>query len=110
MKQEYLIAYCGTYCGSCARCQGSVFFREAIPLVAELVDSHGFQHWMPVQSKNSTTPSSGRLWTSLGERIHGLSVKAAEQAVANHHSVSESAARNIRWTCALSVKNSPVTK
>ena len=47
MKLGDLIAYCGTYCGSCARCQGSVFFREAIRLVAELVDSHGFQHWMP---------------------------------------------------------------
>jgi len=39
-----------------------------------------------------------------------LSVEVAEQAVVDHHFVSESAARNIRWSCALSVKNSPVTK
>jgi len=47
MKPEDLIAYCSLNCGSCARYQGFTAFREAARLVAEVADSHGFQHWMP---------------------------------------------------------------
>lgn len=97
MKLEDLITYCGMNCGSCARYQGLTVFREAIRLVAELVDSHGFQHWMPGAVKEFDYTEFRKALDFFGrERIHGLSVKAAEQAVVDHHSVSESAARNIR--------------
>lgn len=47
MTPEDLITYCGLYGGSCARYKGFTAFREAVRLVAEVVDSHGFHHWMP---------------------------------------------------------------
>ncbi len=41
------MTYCGGYCGTCARSPAFTAFREAAALLAELVDAHGFQHWMP---------------------------------------------------------------
>jgi hypothetical protein len=47
MNPEELITYCGVYGGSCARYAGFTAFRDAARLLAEIADSHGFQHWMP---------------------------------------------------------------
>jgi hypothetical protein len=47
MNSKDLVTYCGGYCGVCARFLGFTAFREAASLLAELVDAHGFQHWMP---------------------------------------------------------------
>jgi len=46
-----LLAYCGGYCGCCARSLMHTAFREAAALLAEIVDSHGFQFWMPLEVK-----------------------------------------------------------
>ena len=47
VKPEDLICYCGYYGGSCAIWCGYPHFRESVKLLAEWVDSMGFQHWMP---------------------------------------------------------------
>ncbi|MBU1626692.1 DUF3795 domain-containing protein [bacterium] len=44
---DALICYCGYYGGSCAIWCGYPHFRETVRLLAEWVDSMGFQHWMP---------------------------------------------------------------
>lgn len=51
MEPEDLLTYCGTYGGSCARYSGYTVFRAAAALLAEIVDSHGFQYWMPEEVK-----------------------------------------------------------
>jgi hypothetical protein len=47
MVDKGLITYCGAYCGLCARYHGYTAFREAISMVSEIADAHGFQYWMP---------------------------------------------------------------
>jgi len=47
MKAEKLVTYCGGFCGTCARSPGYTAFRQAAALVGELVDAHGFRHWLP---------------------------------------------------------------
>ncbi len=47
MKPLDLIGYCGVYCGTCARWHENSVFRKLTTALAELVDGHGFQHWMP---------------------------------------------------------------
>jgi hypothetical protein len=47
MEDKDLVTYCGAYCGLCARYHGYTAFREAVAMVSEIADSHGFQHWMP---------------------------------------------------------------
>jgi len=51
MKSTDLITYCGGYGGHCARYIGYTAFREAAALLAELVDSHGYQYWLPSEVK-----------------------------------------------------------
>ena len=46
-----MLTYCGGYCGCCARSLQSKAFRKAAALVAEIVDSHGYQYWMPHEVK-----------------------------------------------------------
>jgi hypothetical protein len=46
MQPEDIVTCCGGYCGTCARWKGYTAFRQAASLVAELVDAHGFRHWM----------------------------------------------------------------
>lgn len=41
-----LLTYCGSYGGSCARYKVYKAFRTTANIVAEIVDSHGFQYWM----------------------------------------------------------------
>jgi len=47
-----LLAYCGTYCGCCSRFYRHIAFRESANLLAEIVDSHSFQYWMPLEVKD----------------------------------------------------------
>lgn len=47
MNAEDMITYCGGFCGTCARSPSYTAFREAAALLAELIDAHGFHHWMP---------------------------------------------------------------
>jgi hypothetical protein len=47
MKPEDLITCCGGYCGTCARWKDYTAFRRSASLLAELVDAHGFRHWLP---------------------------------------------------------------
>lgn len=47
MRTEDLLTYCGTSCGTCARSPSYTAFRQAAALVGELVDAHGFRHWLP---------------------------------------------------------------
>ena len=47
MNAEDMISCCGGFCGTCARSANYTAFREAAALLAELIDSHGFNHWMP---------------------------------------------------------------
>lgn len=47
MKPEEVMTYCGGYCAMCARFSGYTAFREAALLLAEVVDAHGFRHWLP---------------------------------------------------------------
>ena len=42
-----LTTFCGGSCGTCARSPQHTAFREAAALLAEVVDAHGFSHWMP---------------------------------------------------------------
>jgi len=51
MEPEQLLTYCGGYCGCCARSLRHKAFRKAAALLAEIVDSHGYQYWMPVEIK-----------------------------------------------------------
>jgi hypothetical protein len=52
MQPEDLITYCGAFCGTCARCSRYTAFRDAARLLAELADAHGFQHWLPQETKD----------------------------------------------------------
>ncbi|HIJ65074.1 MAG TPA: DUF3795 domain-containing protein [Candidatus Hydrogenedentes bacterium] len=47
MKPEELMTYCGLFCGTCARSAGFTAFREAATILAEVLDAHGCQYWMP---------------------------------------------------------------
>ena len=51
MKTEDLITYCGVYGGTCGRWHGFTQFRRLAALLAEVVDGHGFHHWMPQSVK-----------------------------------------------------------
>lgn len=47
MNAEDMISCCGGFCATCARSSSYTAFREAAALLAELIDAHGFHHWMP---------------------------------------------------------------
>jgi hypothetical protein len=47
MKPDDLLTCCGTFCGTCARWREFTAFRQAAALLAEIVDAHGFRHWLP---------------------------------------------------------------
>jgi hypothetical protein len=47
MPNESLVCYCGVYCGTCARWHEYAAFRRLAALVAELLDAHGYENWLP---------------------------------------------------------------
>lgn len=42
-----MVTYCGGYCGECALFSGFTALREAASILAELIDTHGLQNWIP---------------------------------------------------------------
>jgi len=51
MKPADLITYCGGYCGLCARWNENAILIRLADVMSELVDSHGYHHWMPFEVK-----------------------------------------------------------
>lgn len=51
MKDEDLATYCGGFCGYCARWVENAILADLASAMAELVDAHGFQYWMPKEVK-----------------------------------------------------------
>ena len=47
MRREKLVTCCGMYCGTCARWTEHPAVRTCAAALAEVMDGHGFQHWMP---------------------------------------------------------------
>jgi hypothetical protein len=47
MSASGLVTYCGLYCGYCGRWRENAVIARLATELAELVDSHGYQHWMP---------------------------------------------------------------
>jgi hypothetical protein len=47
MSANNLVTYCGVYCGYCGRWHENAVIARLATELAELVDLHGYQHWMP---------------------------------------------------------------
>ena len=49
MNVENLYTYCGVSCSTCARYYENMLLVKLAKALAELVDAHGFQEWMPAE-------------------------------------------------------------
>lgn len=47
MSSKDLVTYCGLYCGCRVRWNGSAIIANLASTLSELVDAHGYHHWMP---------------------------------------------------------------
>ena len=111
MESDDLLTYCGIYGGSCARYEGYKAFRTAANIVAEIVDSHGFQYWMPQQVKefNYTEFRKG-LEFFRNENTWLVCPECCRGGGGAHPIVHVIAALNEELMFASNVKSSPATR
>ena len=51
MKPEDIVTYCGVYCGNCSSWHENGIIVELAHTLLDLVNAHGFHHWMPEEVK-----------------------------------------------------------